>query len=66
MEEIANILANFSQSLRNEILQYYERCYDYIKDLFADKNIDIKFKTNYENTKEQKHEIKYFRVFVLS
>ncbi|MGV9205498.1 MAG: hypothetical protein ACOC44_15920, partial [Promethearchaeia archaeon] len=47
-EEVGKILARFSKILREDVLDYYERCYDYIKDLFADKQIDLKFKTDYE------------------
>ncbi|MHA1148901.1 MAG: hypothetical protein ACTSR8_11745 [Promethearchaeota archaeon] len=51
MEEISNVLINFITSLRSEILDYYSRVYQYIKDLFADKSIDLKFKTSYESDK---------------
>lgn len=51
MEEISNVLINFITSLRTELLEYYERVYSYIKDLFAEKSIDLKFKTSYETDK---------------
>ncbi len=51
MEDITHILASFCQSFKNIILEYYNRCYSYIKDLYADKSIDLKFKTTYENEK---------------
>jgi hypothetical protein len=50
-DEIANILASFVSTSKNEILNYYDRCYAYIRDLFADKNIDLTFKTSYESEK---------------
>jgi len=50
-EEIANILASFCQSLKDQILDYYNRYNSYLKDLFADKKIDLTFKLAYENEK---------------
>ncbi|TFF90770.1 MAG: hypothetical protein EU548_01330 [Promethearchaeota archaeon] len=49
MEEITPVIGNFLNSLNKEIKEYYERVYSYIRDLFADKNIDLKFKTAYED-----------------
>lgn len=51
-EEVGKVLTRFSKILREEILEYYNRCYDYMKDLFADKQIDLKFKTNYESAEK--------------
>ena len=52
MDEIANIIANFCQTLKQEIFEYYDRCHSYIKDLFADKKIDLTFKVSYEPPKK--------------
>lgn len=57
MQEIATALANFCQMLRAEISQYYDRCYSYIKDLYADKSIDLMFKTTYESDKDIKETV---------
>ncbi|MFO8017433.1 MAG: hypothetical protein R6U96_02260 [Promethearchaeia archaeon] len=57
-EEVGKILARFSKMLKEDILEYYDRCYDYIKDLFADKQIDLKFKTNYESVKKVRDTLK--------
>ncbi len=51
MEEITLILSSFCESFKTIILEYYNRCYSYIKDLYADKSIDLKFKITYENEK---------------
>ena len=57
MQEIATALANFCQMLRAEISEYYDRCYSYIKDLYADKSIDLMFKTTYESDKDVKETV---------
>ncbi|MHA1438234.1 MAG: hypothetical protein ACTSPD_11705 [Promethearchaeota archaeon] len=51
MEEIAPIITAFCELLKEEIFEYYNRYYSYLKDLFTDKKIDLKFKTSYENKK---------------
>lgn len=48
MEDITVILTNFVNTFNEYISAYYQRCYSYIKDLFADKKIDIAFKIAYE------------------
>jgi len=45
MEEINH----FCQTLREGILDYYERTHKYIKDLFGYKNVDLKFETAKES-----------------
>ena len=45
MEEINH----FCQTLREGILDYYDRTYNYIKDLFGYKNVDLKFETAKES-----------------
>jgi len=56
-QEIATALANFCQLLKAEISEYYDRCYSYIKDLYADKSIDLMFKTTYESDKDIKETV---------
>ena len=49
MEEMLKIFSLLFQSLRNEILDYYTKCHSYIKELFIEKNIDLKIKTQHES-----------------
>lgn len=51
MVDVAQILGLFCTEMKDEILDYYDRFYSYIRDLFADKSIDLKFKTTYESDK---------------
>ncbi len=41
MENISKILIELTSKLKPEILDYYNKCYSYIKDLYSYKNIDI-------------------------
>ncbi|MFX1322716.1 MAG: hypothetical protein ACFFBZ_00115 [Promethearchaeota archaeon] len=41
MENISNILTELAKKLKSEILDHYNKCYTYIKDLYSYKNIDI-------------------------
>ncbi|MFX1553536.1 MAG: hypothetical protein ACFFBV_06380 [Promethearchaeota archaeon] len=54
MKEIADILTDFLATLRNEILDYYEKSYSYLKDLIAYKKIDLNKKTQKESKKHLK------------
>jgi len=51
MTDIIHVLNVFLEELKEDIQDYYERFYSYIRDLFADKSIDLKFKTSYESDK---------------
>lgn len=51
MEERIVLLTKFLQSLRNEVLEYYDKTHLYLKDLVSYKNIDLK-----EETLEQTEE----------
>ncbi|MFX1496249.1 MAG: hypothetical protein ACFFBH_01860 [Promethearchaeota archaeon] len=44
MENLSNLLAELIKKLRSEILEYYDKSYMYIKDLYSYKKIDIKTK----------------------
>ena len=54
INEITTALANFCHVLKTEILEYYNRCYSYVKDLYAEKSIDVTFKIAYESEKDIK------------
>jgi len=41
MENISKIIAELTNQFKPEILDYYNKCYTYIKDLYSYKNIDI-------------------------
>jgi hypothetical protein len=41
MENISKILSELTNQLKPEILDYYNKCYTYIKDLYSYKNIDV-------------------------
>ena len=41
MENISKILVELTNKLKPEILDYYNKCYTYIKDLYSYKNIDV-------------------------
>ena len=41
MENISKILIELTSKLKPEILDYYNKCYSYIKDLYSYKNIDV-------------------------
>ena len=41
MENISKILVELTNKLKPEILNYYNKCYTYIKDLYSYKNIDV-------------------------
>ena len=45
MEERIVLLTKFLQSLRNEVLEYYDKTHMYLKDLVSYKNIDLKEET---------------------
>lgn len=40
MENLSNLLSELIKKLRSEILEYYDKCYSYIKDLYSYKNIN--------------------------
>ncbi|MFX1353948.1 MAG: hypothetical protein ACFFGP_08320 [Promethearchaeota archaeon] len=44
MENLPDLLADLIKKLRKEILEYYKRCYLYIKDLYSYKKININTK----------------------
>jgi len=44
MENLPDLLAELKKKLRKEILDYYKRCYLYIKDLYSYKKININTK----------------------
>ncbi|MFX0059788.1 MAG: hypothetical protein ACFE85_07690 [Candidatus Hodarchaeota archaeon] len=44
MVDTSNILINFCQSLKNEILEFYKNSYSYFKDLYSYRNINIDIK----------------------
>jgi len=41
MEDIAKVLENFCSKLKGEILEFYDKCYLYFKDLYSYKEINI-------------------------
>jgi len=41
MEDIAKVLESFCSKLKDEILEFYDKCYLYFKDLYAYKNINV-------------------------
>ncbi|MFX0137002.1 MAG: hypothetical protein ACFFDN_25415 [Candidatus Hodarchaeota archaeon] len=55
MKEITEILTDFSAILRDDVLDYYEKCYSYLKDLIAYKNIDLNKKTEPESENRLKN-----------
>lgn len=55
MNEITDILTDFLAILRNEILDYYEKSYSYLKDLIAYKKINLTKKTETESEKRLKN-----------
>lgn len=55
MKEIADILTDFLAVLRNDIFEYYEKCYSYLKDLIAYKKINMNKKTENESEKHLKN-----------
>ena len=49
MEEISQILTEFLEKFRNEILEYYKLTNTYLKDLVAYKNVELKKKIHTES-----------------
>ncbi len=56
-KEIALILYNFCSSIKNELIEYYQRCYSYIKDLYIDNGIDLNSPILSDSKKEIKDTI---------
>ncbi|MFW9773982.1 MAG: hypothetical protein ACFFEO_17655, partial [Candidatus Thorarchaeota archaeon] len=52
--DLPNLLTELKKSLQNEIIDYYEKCFFYIKDLYSYKNIDIT--TKFSKTTEREIE----------
>ncbi|MFX1234632.1 MAG: hypothetical protein ACFFBY_08730 [Promethearchaeota archaeon] len=50
--DLPNLLTELKKSLQNEILDYYEKCFFYIKDLYSYKNIDITTKISETTERE--------------
>ena len=57
MSDSVNVLSAICSTLKDDILDYYSRYYSYIKDLLADKSVDLKFKTSYESDKSIKQTV---------
>ncbi|MFX1558457.1 MAG: hypothetical protein ACFFC9_14480, partial [Promethearchaeota archaeon] len=49
MADIFEILDNFCQSFKNEILKFFRNSYSYFKDLYSYRNINLKIKFKSEN-----------------
>jgi len=54
MKKITDILNDFFSIMKNEIFEYYQKSYAYLKDLVAYKKIDLKIKTENESEKQIK------------
>lgn len=54
MKNITDILTGFFSIMKNEIFEYYQKSYSYLKDLVAYKKIDLKIKTETKSEKQIK------------
>jgi len=57
MKKITDILTDFFSIMKNEIFEYYQKSYAYLKDLVAYKKIDLKIKTETESEKQIKNSL---------
>ena len=58
MADIIDVLVNFCQSYRNEILKFFNNSYSYFKDLYSYRSINIKIKFDSKNDQIVKETIK--------
>ena len=57
MEEVAPILENFIQIFKDDIFNFYNRSYSYIKDILIERNINLRKMTSHDNDKERQKTI---------
>ncbi|MFW9941909.1 MAG: hypothetical protein ACFFFT_12775 [Candidatus Thorarchaeota archaeon] len=55
MEELVIFLTKFSQFLRNEVLDYYDKTHLYLRDLISYKNVDLREDPSKENKESVKN-----------
>ena len=52
MADMIEILVDFCQSYKNEILKFFKNSYSYFTDLYSYRNIDIKIKFDSKNNQK--------------
>ncbi len=57
MEEVAPILENFIQLFKDEIYNFYNRTYSYIKDILSEKEVNLRKKTSQDSEKTRQKNI---------
>ena len=53
MEEVAPILENFIQLFKDDIFNFYNRTYSYIKDILVERDINLRKKTSLDSDKKR-------------